>query len=50
MIAEFGQDDQGAGDMLTEMLKYMPLRTIVAFDPEHGEATIERIISIVNKN
>ena len=50
MIAEFGQDDQGAGDMLTEMLKYMPLRTIVAFDPEHGEAIVERILSIVNKN
>ena len=33
--------------MFVEMMKYMPLRTIVTFNPEHGEALVESIISAI---
>ena len=50
MTAQFAEVDLGEGDMFVEMMKYMPLRTIVTFNPEHGEALVESIISSANKN
>ncbi|MEG1131282.1 MAG: glycoside hydrolase family 3 C-terminal domain-containing protein [Romboutsia sp.] len=49
MIAQFDQADLGEGNMFAEMMKYMPLRAIATFNPEHGGKIVESIISGVNE-
>lgn len=49
MMAQFDQVDLGEGNMFAEMMKYMPLRAIATFNPEHGGKLLESIISSVNE-
>lgn len=50
IIQSLGQDASalGEGNMFVEMMRFMPLRALANFNPEHGQQMVEGIIESIN--
>lgn len=50
MIQSFGGDTSGLGEgnIFEEMMKFMPLRALVTFNPDGGQQLVDRIIESIN--